>query len=90
MRTGRETKGLIGCWVKRLGIRISVMVCTYDGARYDLFTECVESVLAQTYAPIELVIVVDDASAIAALIREYFADTEEVVGHDNDENRGSS
>ncbi|MFP4591257.1 MAG: glycosyltransferase, partial [Halobacteriales archaeon] len=38
---------------------VSVVVCTYDETRYDVFSACVESVLGQTYEPLELVIVVD-------------------------------
>jgi len=77
-------------------MKVSVVVCTYSMDRYEPFTEAVESVLAQTYAPIELVLVVDGNDEVFERVQEDFADVaeegrvEDVVLHNNDENSGIS
>jgi len=77
-------------------MKVSVVVCTYSMDRYGPFTEAVESVLDQTYAPIELVLVVDGNDEVYERVQEDFADIaddggiEDVVLHNNDENRGIS
>lgn len=40
-------------------MKVSVVICTYAMDRYDVFSECVDSVLSQTYDPLEVVILVD-------------------------------
>lgn len=75
---------------------VSVVVCTYSDERYDVFAECVESVLAQTHEPIELVLVVDGNDAVFERVRADFGGVEadgrvaNLVVHNNDENRGIS
>lgn len=69
---------------------VSVVVPTYSMERYDVFSECVESLLAQTYEPVEVVIVVDGNNAVCDLARKDFSDRENVLVHCNDENRGVS
>ncbi len=69
---------------------VSVVVCTYSIDRYDVFAECVESILSQTYNSIELVIVVDGNPEVLDRVREDFGEQENVVVHNNDENRGIS
>jgi glycosyltransferase involved in cell wall biosynthesis len=71
-------------------MQVSVVVCTYAMERYGSFSETVESVLAQTHDPLEVVLVVDGNDAVFERIREDFCDTENVVCHNNDENRGIS
>ncbi|WP_338738476.1 glucosyl-dolichyl phosphate glucuronosyltransferase [Haloplanus salilacus] len=71
-------------------MQVSVVVCTYAMDRYDAFTEAVESVLAQTYDPIEVVLVVDGNPEVYERVREDFCEREHVVCHNNDENRGIS
>ncbi|XVH31361.1 glucosyl-dolichyl phosphate glucuronosyltransferase [Haloferacaceae archaeon DSL9] len=71
-------------------MKVSVVVCTYSMDRYDVFSACVESVLAQTYEPLEVVLVVDGNEAVAERVRAEFGDEENVVIHLNDENSGIS
>ena len=74
----------------------SVVVCTHSTDRFEVFSEAVESVLAQRHRPLELVLVVDGNPELAARVRERFGDAAEradldgLVIHDNDENRGIS
>jgi len=69
---------------------VSVVVCTYSMERYDVFSECVESVLAQTHEPLEVVIVVDGNPKVFDRVESDFGHQESMVLHDNDENRGIS
>ena len=56
---------------------ISVIITTYDEERYDDFTECVQSVLSQTYDQFEVVIVTETAHA-RDRVEEDFAGHERV------------
>ena len=69
---------------------VSVVVCTYAMERYDVFSECVESVLGQTYNPLEVVIVVDGNPEVFDRVQSDFGHHSNVVLHDNDENQGIS
>ena len=71
-------------------MKVSVVVCTYTMDRYDVFTEAVESALAQTHEPIEVVLVIDGNPEVYEHAVEDFGDDDRVVIHDNDENRGIS
>jgi glycosyltransferase involved in cell wall biosynthesis len=71
-------------------MKVSVVVCTYSMERYGPFSECVESVLAQEYEPLEVVLVVDGNEDVFERVREDFGDEENVVLHCNDENQGIS
>ena len=71
-------------------MKVSVVVCTYSMDRYDPFSECVESVLAQAYEPLEVVLVVDGNEAVFERVQSDFGDAENVIVHCNDENRGIS
>ena len=71
-------------------MKISVVVCTYSMDRYDDFTEAVESVLTQTYDPVEVVLVVDGNPEVYDRVEERFGDRNDVVTHCNDENKGLS
>ncbi|ELK54821.1 MULTISPECIES: glucosyl-dolichyl phosphate glucuronosyltransferase [Haloferax] len=71
-------------------MKVSVVVCTYSMERYESFSETVESVLAQTYEPLELVIVVDGNEEVFDRVQDDFGDIDDVVLHCNDENRGIS
>jgi len=55
-----------------------------------VFTEAVESALAQTHEPIEVVLVIDGNPEVYEHAVEDFGDDDGVVIHDNDENRGIS
>ncbi|RQG92068.1 glucosyl-dolichyl phosphate glucuronosyltransferase [Natrarchaeobius chitinivorans] len=71
-------------------MKVSAVVCTYAMERYDVFSECVDSVLAQTYDPLEVVVVVDGNEAVFDRVREDYGDLEDVVLRCNDENQGIS
>jgi len=71
-------------------MKVSVVVCTYSMERYEAFSECVESVLAQEYDPLEVVLVVDGNPHVLERVSEDFGDEPNVVVHKNDENRGIS
>jgi glycosyltransferase involved in cell wall biosynthesis len=71
-------------------MKVSVVVCTYTMDRYDVFTAAVESVLDQTYDPIEVVLVIDGNPAVYERAVEEFGDYENVVISDNEENQGIS
>ncbi|MFA9426363.1 glucosyl-dolichyl phosphate glucuronosyltransferase [Natronorubrum sp. A-ect3] len=71
-------------------MKVSVVICTYAMERYDVFSECVDSVLDQTYDPLEVVIVVDGNDAVFDRVCEDYGDLEGVVLHCNDENQGIS
>ncbi|MFC7203568.1 glucosyl-dolichyl phosphate glucuronosyltransferase [Haloferax namakaokahaiae] len=71
-------------------MKVSVVVCTYSMERYESFSETVESVLDQTYEPLELVVVVDGNEAVFARVEDDFGDVEDAVLYCNDENRGIS
>ena len=58
--------------------------------RYDVFSDCVESVLAQNYEPLQVVIVVDGNPKVFERIKKDFGDHRDLVLHNNDENRGIS
>jgi len=69
---------------------VSVVICTYSMERYDVFSECVESVLNQTYEPLEIVIVVDGNPDVFDRVQEDFGQHKNLVMHNNNENRGIS
>ncbi|SFS68492.1 glucosyl-dolichyl phosphate glucuronosyltransferase [Halostagnicola kamekurae] len=71
-------------------MKVSVVICTYAMERYGVFSECVESVLAQRYDPLETVLVVDGNDDVLERVENDFGDREGVVVHCNDENRGIS
>ncbi|MFD1599220.1 glucosyl-dolichyl phosphate glucuronosyltransferase [Halobellus rarus] len=71
-------------------MKVSVVVCTYSMDRYDPFSECVESVLAQEYEPLEVILVVDGNPEVYERVQADFGREEDVVVHNNAENRGIS
>ena len=71
-------------------MKVSVVVCTYSLDRYDSFSETVESALAQTHDPIEVVVVVDGNDEVCDRVRADFGDEDAVVIHCLDENVGIS
>ncbi|ELZ26384.1 glycosyltransferase AglG [Halogeometricum pallidum JCM 14848] len=71
-------------------MKISVVVCTYSMERYPSFSECVESVLAQTYDDLEIVLVVDGNEEVFSRVEADFGGLDDVILHCNDENRGIS
>jgi glycosyltransferase involved in cell wall biosynthesis len=71
-------------------MNVSVVVCTYSMERYGPFSECVESVLAQEYDPLEVVLVVDGNDEVYERVQANFGRENDVIVHNNDENRGIS
>jgi glycosyltransferase involved in cell wall biosynthesis len=71
-------------------MKISVVVCTYSMERYGPFSECVESVLAQEYDPLEVVLVVDGNEDVYERVQADFGREKDVVVHNNDQNQGIS
>ena len=71
-------------------MKVSVVVATYATERFDDFCEAVESVLAQTYDRVEVVLVVDGNETVCKWTQERFGDREDVLIQCNDENRGVS
>lgn len=71
-------------------MRVSVVICTYATDRYDDFREAAESVLDQSYDPIELVLVIDGNHAVYERAVEDFGSLDHTIIHNNDENRGVS
>ncbi len=71
-------------------MKVSVVVCTYATELYSDFCEAVESVLAQTYESVEIVLVIDGNHEVFDRTVEAFGDNNNVVIHCNDENRGLS
>jgi len=71
-------------------MKVSVVICTYSMERYEVFCDAVDSVLDQTYEPIEIVLVVDGNETVYERVNEKYGDIENVLLHNNDENRGIS
>ncbi|WP_256403611.1 glucosyl-dolichyl phosphate glucuronosyltransferase [Halorubrum salinum] len=71
-------------------MQVSVIVCTYTMDRYEVFTEAVTSALSQTYKPIEIVLVIDGNLEVYQHAVDDFGHHENVVVHNNEENRGIS
>jgi len=71
-------------------MKVSVVVCTYSEDIYDHFQEAVDSVLAQTYDDIELVVVSDGNEAVYQRMTDDYGDLENTIVSRTDENVGIS
>lgn len=71
-------------------MEVSVVICGYTLERTEVFLECIESVLAQTYEPIEVVVVIDGNPELASIVYDAFGDLESVFIVENKANRGIS
>ena len=71
-------------------MRVSVVICTYSLDLSDHLLEAVESVRAQTYDDVEIVIVVDGNDELYDRVRDRYGDLERVTLHLNEENVGLS
>ncbi|MFB6084993.1 MAG: glycosyltransferase, partial [Halorientalis sp.] len=69
-------------------MQVSVVLCTYSPDMFEHFREAADSVLAQTYDDVELVVVVDGDESVHSRVREAYGDVDRVTTHCNDENRG--
>jgi glycosyltransferase involved in cell wall biosynthesis len=71
-------------------MRVSVVICTYDPDMYEHFQETLESVRAQTYDDIEIVVVVDGNESLYDRIEAEYGDSSNLKLHCNEENLGLS
>ncbi|MHC3380566.1 glucosyl-dolichyl phosphate glucuronosyltransferase [Haloarcula sp. H-GB5] len=69
-------------------MRVSVVLCTHTMERYDDCRAAAESVLAQTYDDVELVLVSDGDRDVYEQYASDFGDRDDVLTHCNDENVG--
>ncbi|CCQ34758.1 Succinoglycan biosynthesis protein [Halorhabdus tiamatea SARL4B] len=69
-------------------MRVSVVLCTHTLDRYDDFTEAVDSVRAQTYDDVELVLVSDGSDAVFEQFRTDFGEDDDATLVKLAENRG--
>lgn len=71
-------------------MKISVVACTYAMDRYDDFSECIDSLLSQTYDQLEIIVVVDGNREVFDRFQSDYGDVESIAAYCNDENRGVS
>jgi glycosyltransferase involved in cell wall biosynthesis len=71
-------------------MKVSVVICTYTEEMYDHFQEAVESIYAQTYDDIELVLVSDGNEPLYERMQDDYGERENVKIHCNEENVGLS
>lgn len=71
-------------------MKVSVVICTYSTERYNDFVEAVQSVLNQTYDPIELVLVIDGNPKVFDQAEKEFSNNKGIILHYNETNRGIS
>ncbi|GAB7008112.1 glucosyl-dolichyl phosphate glucuronosyltransferase [Halorubrum trueperi] len=69
-------------------MKVSVVLCTYAPDMYEHFREAADSVLAQTYENVELVVIVDGTPEMYEQVVDDFGGFEDVVIECNDENVG--
>ncbi|WP_256289009.1 glucosyl-dolichyl phosphate glucuronosyltransferase [Halobellus inordinatus] len=69
---------------------VSVVVCAYDPDQYDDLRDAIESVLAQTYDDVEVVVVIDGSDELYERVQREYGDVDGVVLHCNDSNMGLS
>jgi glycosyltransferase involved in cell wall biosynthesis len=69
-------------------MRVSVVVCEHTVDRYEDCTEAAESVLAQSYDEVELVLVSDGSEAVCDRFDADYGDRPDVRVHCNEENVG--
>jgi glycosyltransferase involved in cell wall biosynthesis len=69
-------------------MKVSVVICTYSMDRYEVFCGAVNSVIQQTYEPLEVVLIVDGNEIVYERVVTKYGEVENVLCHNNDENRG--
>jgi len=69
-------------------VKVSVVLCTYALDMHEHFREAADSILAQTYDDVELVVIVDGTPEVYERVVEEYGDREGVVIECNDENVG--
>ena len=71
-------------------MNVSVVICTYSLDMYDHFQEAVDSVLAQTYDDIEIVLVSDGNEAVYQRMQDDYGDQPDTVVTRTEDNVGIS
>jgi glycosyltransferase involved in cell wall biosynthesis len=71
-------------------VYVSVVICTYSPTLFDALVDAVNSVLAQTYEDVEVVVVVDGDESLFERVRERYGTHDDVRVHCNEENMGLS
>jgi glycosyltransferase involved in cell wall biosynthesis len=69
-------------------MRVSVVVCEHTLDRYDDLRDAAESVLAQSYDDVELVLVADGNDDVCERFHQDYGGREDVLVHCNEENVG--
>ncbi|AEH36977.1 glucosyl-dolichyl phosphate glucuronosyltransferase [Halopiger xanaduensis] len=71
-------------------MKVSVVICIYSMDRFEAFSEAVESVLDQTYEPVETILIVDGNQTVYERVEEEWGGHERITVYCNDENVGLS
>jgi Predicted glycosyltransferases len=69
---------------------VSVVICGYDMGRVEHLVACIESVMAQTHSPLEVVLVVDGHRRLHQELSERYGDEERLIITANEANEGIS
>ena len=69
-------------------MKVSVVICTYSMDRYEVFCAAVDSVLEQTYDPIELVLVVDGNETVYERVVDEYGEVMGLVALEDIEEGG--
>ena len=70
-------------------MKVSVVLCTYPSDRYEAFCDAADSILSQSYEPVELVVVVDSNDEVYERAVEDYGGRDDVIVHNNNENVGN-
>lgn len=62
-------------------MKVSVVVPTYSLDRYSDLCSCIDALLAQTYDPVEVVVIVDGNEAVYERVNEEYGEEEAVVSY---------
>jgi glycosyltransferase involved in cell wall biosynthesis len=69
-------------------VKVSVVICTYTLNMYEHFREAADSVLAQTYDDVELIVIVDGTPDVYERVIDDYGDHKDMIVECNDENLG--
>lgn len=71
-------------------MRVSVIICGYTMDRFEVITAAIDSVLAQTHRPLEVIIIIDGNFNLYDRISTIYCDKPAIHIELNDQNRGIS
>ncbi|MDX1747543.1 MAG: glycosyltransferase, partial [Halobacteriales archaeon] len=69
-------------------MRVSVVICSYDPEMYGHLVDAIESVLAQTYEDVELIVVVDGSEELRERVRADYRGSDRITVLFNEQNLG--